>query len=109
MWQHHAVVGFSEALHLVHLKSREVHSYPVPMYFGYLYALPERLLVASGEGLISIAPDGVLEWKSEILGVDGVVVEAVMDGIAHGQGGWDPPDGWRKFRLNVETGSKLNA
>jgi hypothetical protein len=57
--------------------------------------------------LISINERGEQSWASEPLGIDGVVVDEVQDGVIIGQGEWDPPSAWRPFRLSLESGEAL--
>jgi len=45
-----------------------------------------------------------LLWRSDCLGIDGVMVDQVADGIIRGKGEWDPPGGWRPFQVRFATG-----
>jgi len=38
------------------------------------------------------------------LGIDGIIVASTSDGVISGEGEWDPPGGWRPFRLSLATG-----
>ncbi len=75
-------------------------------YFGKFYAGPDYLLAASGDSLLRLAHDGGLLWAAHDLGLDGVVVDWVENGVIHGQGEWDPPGGWQPFELRLESGQQ---
>jgi hypothetical protein len=76
-------------------------------YFGHLYPLEHCLLVASSQRLFCVATDGIVKWSSRELGIDGVVVSRVWDAIIDGEGQWDPPGGWKPFRIRLDTGSRI--
>ena len=82
-------------------------SFNLGTYFGHLYPSEEFLLVASAERLFRIDPDGAVKWRSGELGIDGVIVDRVSDQGIEGSGEWDPPGGWRPFRISVESGKPL--
>lgn len=42
--------------------------------------------------------------NNDDLGLEGVIVNSVEDGIVRGEGEWDPPGGWRPFSLRLDTG-----
>lgn len=62
------------------------------------------VLVASASELLSFGHDGALQWRSARLGIDGVIVKSLKDGLIDGSGEWDPPGGWQSFRLCAVTG-----
>jgi hypothetical protein len=47
-------------------------------------------------------------WRRRDLGIDGVVVDGVTNGFIEGQGEWDPPGGWQRFRLTASTGEPVS-
>lgn len=104
VWHELAVVGFGGHVHLVTLQPRNIASYALDGYFGHLYPLDERLLVADAEGLHCFAPTGRRLWQSDQLGIDGVVVHDVDGDAIEGEGEWDPPGGWRPFRISLASG-----
>jgi len=73
-------------------------------YFGHFYVVGDRLLVATATELICFGEDADLIWKRSNLAIDGVIVDGIGDGVIEGQGEWDPPGGWRTFRLLLSTG-----
>jgi hypothetical protein len=49
-------------------------------------------------------PDRSIRWQSDVLGIDGVVVDVSGPDIIRGEGEWDPPRGWKPFELHAATG-----
>jgi hypothetical protein len=94
---------------LIQIKQLSVITYALDNYFGHLYAHNDYLLVASGERLLRIQCDGSLAWKSPLLGIDGVIVGNVEDGIIYGSGEWDPPGGWQPFQIRLDSGQLVNS
>jgi hypothetical protein len=106
-WRGFVVVGMDSAAHLVDPMTREVRSIACDFYFGGLYPFDDRLLIASASELICLDPEGGQVWRRDNLGIDGVVVNDVSAGIVTGEGEWDPPGGWRPFRLSLATGEPV--
>ncbi|MGC4405142.1 hypothetical protein [Methyloversatilis sp. MC4-4] len=107
LWKEFAAVGFGERLYLVSLSSHQVVEFPLDSYFGCLYANGDQLLVASAQRVMAIDVTGEILWQSEELGVDGVVFHEVNQNEIRGAGEWDPPGGWKEFRLSASTGHVL--
>jgi hypothetical protein len=107
LWKAHVVVGAGHQVMLVNLTDHTSTTTELGCYFGYLYPENELLLVASASHLHCFRDDGKLRWTSKDLGIDGVVVDKITDGIVYGQGEWDPPGGWEPFTLNLETGEPV--
>jgi hypothetical protein len=107
VWCDFVVIGWGHHLYLVNPQSRKVSALDLGSYFGHFYPAEECLLVASAERLSRIEPSGSLLWRSDPLGIDGVIVDQIRDGIIKGEGEWDPPGGWRPFRVRLSTGQLL--
>jgi hypothetical protein len=73
-------------------------------YFAKIYKTVGLLLAASGENLHAISRNGTLFWEAEHLGIDGVVINRIEEDVAYGEGEWDPPGGWKPFKIELETG-----
>jgi hypothetical protein len=109
-----AYIGFGQCVFVVHPENRVYEAYPLDGYFGHLCTAEEleapsqafAVLAGSASELLSFSVNGKLCWRTGNLGIDGVIVLAVRDGVVHGSGEWDPPGGWRPFRLAVDTGEK---
>lgn len=108
LWREFLVVGWGECVYLVDVNTGAITKHSLGMYFGYVYANDEYLLVASGDRLRRIAQDGSIQWTSDVLGIDGVVVRNVFNGIISGDGEWDPPGGWQTFRVTLDSGKNAN-
>jgi hypothetical protein len=106
VWRRWLVVGFGHSLHIVDLDEGTPQTFALGSYFGHIYPLDACLLVASAEHLHRLDPDGSMKWRSAQLGLDGVVVERVLADAVDGQGEWDPPGGWRPFRVSLDSGAR---
>lgn len=104
IWAGFLVIGWAERLYLVALEHLVIVEHRLGAYFGYLYPTPGALFVASAERVYRFSPDGTLAWRSEPVGLDGVIVHDVDVDTLEGSGEWDPPGGWRPFRLCAATG-----
>jgi hypothetical protein len=104
IWSGFVAIGWGNQLYLVKPLSRDTLAHDLGSYFGHMYPTGDYLLVASGDCLFCFAPDGSLMWRSGPLGIDGVIVDQVEEGIVHGRGEWDPPGGWRSFSIRLHTG-----
>jgi len=109
VWGKFVVLGLDRAAHLIDPLSRQSLSIECDGYFGHLYPLDDRLLIATASALICLDQEGKTVWMRESLGMDGVVVERIADGIVAGKGEWDPPGGWQPFRLFLTTGALLTG
>jgi hypothetical protein len=106
IWSGLVVIGWGHCVYLVQPRMRTVSAVDLGSYFSHLYAIEQCLLVTSAERLFRVEPDGSLLWRSDSLGIDGVVVHQIEDGIIQGEGEWDPPGGWRPFRVVLNTGQR---
>jgi len=106
-WSGLIALGWGHHLYLLEPESRDAVVLDLGNYFGQLFPGDDYLLVASAERLFRVQPDGTTLWTSDCLGIDGVIVDEVTNGIIHGDGEWDPPGGWRPFRLSLETGQSV--
>ncbi|MFN0315730.1 MAG: hypothetical protein ACKVQA_11920 [Burkholderiales bacterium] len=104
IWAQFVTIGWGEQVYLVDLGTRRVSAIRLGSYFGHMYQAQNDLLVASAERLFLVAPGGAAIWQSEPLGIDGVVVERIDGELVHGEGEWDPPDGWRPFSVSLRDG-----
>ena len=105
MWGPLVVIGWGHAAHAVEVGTSQVRTIPLGGYFGHFYPDGDQLLIASAERLHAVRADGSVAWRSAVLGLDGVIVHDIADDEIHGQGEWDPPGGWRDFRIRRATGA----
>jgi hypothetical protein len=103
-WENFVVLGWNDHAHIVDPRTREVTSVECDGYFGHLYPVGDHLLIADASRLVCFDEHGERLWESDTLGIDGVVVDDVQDGIIVGKGEWDPPGGWKPFRVSLEGG-----
>lgn len=52
-------------------------------------------------------PDGRVLWRGDRLGIDGVIIDGVEDGVIHGHAEWHPPGGWRPFHRELADGTSV--
>lgn len=109
VWEGWIVIGAGSYIHLVETGGSDKRSVDLGFYFGYLYPAGNRLLVASGDRLFCLTPEAEVAWTSAELGVDGVLVSDIDDGIVNGRGEWDPPGCWLPFQVNLTTGALANG
>lgn len=107
IWKSWLVIGFGDALHLVGLDGEPTISVALGCYFGHTYPSDECLLVASCDHLHRFDADGSMRWRSAQLGLDGVVVDRVEGDAVEGRGEWDPPGGWRPFKVSLGSGTEF--
>jgi len=103
-WGRFVVLGWSDRVHLVDPITRAVTNIVCDGYFGHLYPVGDMMLIADASRLICLDEHATQIWVSDSLGIDGVVVDEIRDGIVVGIGEWDPPGGWRPFTLSLSTG-----
>ncbi len=104
VWHSFLVVGWGDCVYLIQTETKSVTRHRLGAYYGHLYSYDAYLLIASCDRIWRINIDGSLGWKSEVLGVDGVRVLTVDNGVIFGEGEWDPPGGWRSFRIRLDSG-----
>lgn len=107
LWEKHVVIGFGERLYFVELESLEFRDIKLEGYFGSTWQTPGRLFAASLEHVFCFDGSAELMWKSPQLGIDGVVIHDVANEVVHGSGEWDPPGGWKDFRISANDGKFL--
>jgi hypothetical protein len=107
VWQGFVVIGYGEKLHFLSLGTGQVGSFELGSYFGKIYTSERLLLAATAERIFGFNDAGQLQWVSDCLGIDGVVVERIDAAIVSGCGEWDPPGGWRSFRIDLVTGKQV--
>ena len=114
IWQQLVVVGYGNDVYAYDPAVNSIMSLNLnPQdsfdYFGsfYLSQQGDFLLVATSKALFRFDHNLVLIWKTEALGIDGVLVKRIESSIIHGESEWDPPGGWRPFEVDLLTGRIL--
>lgn len=104
VWYDWFVFGFGERAILVSLDLQKQIEISLGIYFETFTEDADFLLIASGQGIVRLEPQGTIVWRNDDLGIDGVLIHDIEDGIIEGDGEWDPPGGWRPFRISLATG-----
>lgn len=104
VWGQRVFAGFGDTLYVIDAAKRTGSAIALGSYFGSFFGAPECLLVASGECLLRLSPAGLVLWKSRPLGLDGIIITGVENGLIKGEGEWDPPGGWKPFAIALDTG-----
>jgi hypothetical protein len=104
VWRDYVALGWGGSCHVIDPVTRDVRSIDFEIYFGHLYPLEEKLLVASESDMTCLNARRDILWRSGRLGIDGVVVDHVVDDLVVGKGQWDPPGGWQPFQLSLLSG-----
>jgi hypothetical protein len=104
IWQNWVVIGIAFEVYLINVQTRDVQALHLGDYFGHLYPQDDDLYVASADRLFCLNPDGTMRWVSDVIGIDGVIVTNIDEEFIDGEGEWDPPGGWKPFRLDTSTG-----
>lgn len=108
----HIVIGFGEMVHFFTIENGMVSSKKLDGYFGHLYT-PDDFELAGSEFFILVTSamhlhhftfSGEEIWKSEMLGIDGVVVHEVAPPFISISGEWDPPGGWEPAIIQLQNG-----
>lgn len=102
-WDDLIVVGFAARVYL--LRGATVACwFRLSDYFCGLHPGDGWLLIASGTNVTRMDQAGQVMWRSARLAIDGVIIERVASGVVEGQGEWDPPGGWKAFRIRLADG-----
>jgi hypothetical protein len=107
VWHGHIFVGYGDTIFVIDPELKVASTIPLEWYFGHFYSGDDYLLAACAQQLLRFAENGEILWKSPELGIDGVVVNSVANGLIKGEGEWDPPGGWKPFVLYFDSGKLL--
>ena len=105
-------IGYGQHVIAFESEHERVSLHPLDGYFGHLYVAADLdtsesafgLLAASASELLCFDDHGRLQWRRSGLGIDGVLVDSIGQGMVLGRGEWDPPGGWRPYRLQLNSG-----
>lgn len=76
-------------------------------YFSEIYIFEDVFIVCDACNVYSYNQECELLWQADNLGIDGVVINELTDGILIGEGENDPPGGWIPFKIDFQTGKIL--
>lgn len=106
-WNGTVVIGFAERVYFIGMSGIVIARIDLRLYFERFYVEGDRLLVASGTDVTCVDMGGNLIWQSDWLGVDGVIIHRVRDGVIYGDGEWNPPGGWKPFAISLTDGRSV--
>jgi hypothetical protein len=104
LWRDNLIIGFGSHVHAVAIANRASSTVALDSYYGYLYPTPDYLLIASGDRLFRMEPDRSILWTTELLAIDGVVVDDPGPPLIRGEAEHDPPGGWERFAVSAADG-----
>ena len=104
LWSERLILGVGHHVYLVNLESGATLGIDLGSYFGSFWLGEDFVLVSSAERVFKLGADCEMLWKSDRVGIDGVAIDAVSDRTIEGRADWDPPGGWRLFRLALQSG-----
>jgi hypothetical protein len=61
-------------------------------------------ILASHDSLYAVALNGRVAWQRRHVAIDGIEVDALLDGVLLGHGCYDPPDKWVPFAIRCSDG-----
>lgn len=109
VWRGNLVIGFGSHVHVIAIASRVPSRVALGSYYGHLYPTPDYLLIASGDRLFRLEPDGSILWTTESLAIDGVLVNDPGPPLIRGDAEHDPPGGWRPFAVSAADGRTVDG
>jgi hypothetical protein len=107
-WREWIAVGFGYRAFLIHATDRRVCEIALPLYFEGFRAIDNCLLILAAEGIVCLNQAGEVVWMNSDLAIDGLEVDTIDGEIISGRGDWDPPGGWRSFRIRLDTGELID-
>jgi uncharacterized secreted protein with C-terminal beta-propeller domain len=75
-------------------------------YFNDFETYNGHLFVTYNAGIYCLTNYGVIKWHNSNVGIDGVLITEVKEDKVYGSEQIDPPDGWKDFILDLETGQR---
>jgi len=109
------IVGSGEKVHFFCIEKESIKSYSLGNYFGHMYPshdidsnnIIDKIFIASASKLYLFSQSGKLVWESDVLGIDGVIINDIKDDLILGSGEYDPPGGWEDFVVKVNDGKSV--
>lgn len=104
LWNNFLAVGYEDQVHLIEPETQTIKNILCDEYFGDFWISNVGLLIATASNILCVGLAGQMLWSSHTVGIDGVIIDSIDNGIIKGQGEWDPPGGWRPFEIDQSTG-----
>ena len=108
----HVAIICGDHFHVFDIAKHSFRSHPLGDYVAHIYPVPDihsdrlhdRVMVSTYCHVFLIdIPAGIL-WKSSQCAIDGVIITSIENDTVLGLGEWDPPGGWKSFKLDLKTG-----
>ncbi|GHU25075.1 hypothetical protein FACS1894164_13280 [Spirochaetia bacterium] len=101
-------IGFCDSVFIVNLDNNNVRKIMLRYYFGHMNKYENFILIGSACDLLLFDKSAELKWVAEDVGIDGVIVHDFDGKYIYGNGEYDPPGGWIKFKICYKTGKRVN-
>ena len=75
-------------------------------YFEEFKIYDQHLLMVYNSGIYCLTKYGTIKWHNSNIGLDGIHINQIREGKIYGDEQIDPPDGWKDFVLDFDTGTK---
>jgi len=98
------IIGYQKNLYLYNLTTSFASKYEMDVYFCQIYCFERGFLVTSATNILCFDSSANLIWASQSLGIDGVIIESVVNRIIFCKGEWDPPGGWKDYKISLDSG-----
>lgn len=110
--ERYVAIMAGQHIHLFEIATQQNQSIYLDDFVGHLYPVPhllddrlsENVLVTTYKYVFLLNIAAGMVWQSPICGLDGVLIHHINDGVIYGDGEWDPPGGWKPFKLSLASG-----
>ncbi len=101
------IVGYGNRFSIFGLKKKEIKvQLSFDGYFGSFKVDHGEIFITTDAEIINLNLQGIKNWETNHLGIDGVIISQITETEIIGSGEWDPPSGWKSFVLDRKTGKK---
>lgn len=112
---HYIAIILGQYVHLVDILSKQVKSLYLADFVGHIYAVPncidnklsDNFIITTYRYVFLINITKGIVWKSNMCGIDGVIITNIHEGVIYGKGEWAPPSEWVDFRLSLNNGATI--
>ena len=91
---------------MFNLQNQQIIKQKLDGYFASVYLIDVKIMDCSASEIFCFHQSAQLLWRTENLGIDGVIIQEVKENVIIGRGEFDPPDTWLEFKLDIDTGLK---
>ncbi|TGM58572.1 hypothetical protein [Leptospira adleri] len=98
-WDSVFIISGGPYLSLFNIANANLITVPIDAYVTAIYAQARQLFVSTASEVLCFDDNLDLIESYHNLGIDGVTIENVTNDSIAGAGEWDPPGGWRTFKI----------